>query len=200
VEVLLRWRQRWLRPVRHHDRAGAWIGRARAMRARAQEIRTSAPDASPMLQDFDTHFDGLLRAAKAHADRVLVIPQPWFDKEYSPDEAALMWHGGVGAAWSGRVTAYYSYQVLFDLMRRVHERIFAGADANGVEVVDVMQTLERSARTYYDTYHVTPEGSRVVATVVASAMLRAPALAAAPRATRNPIAPELTPSLVSALD
>src|SRR2546422_7290696 len=34
-----------------------------------------------------------------HADRVLLVRLPWFDKNYSSEEAGHMWHGGVGQAW-----------------------------------------------------------------------------------------------------
>ena len=52
TELLLRARRRWLRPIQVHERAGKWIGQARAMRARAKISSTddarSGPDARPL--------------------------------------------------------------------------------------------------------------------------------------------------------
>ena len=39
-----------------HERAGSWIGQARAMRARAKMIRPTMPDPAPMLDHFERHF------------------------------------------------------------------------------------------------------------------------------------------------
>src|SRR5207245_10869291 len=44
TELLLRLRRRWLRPLNTHERAGKWVGRARAMRARAKIIPATMPD------------------------------------------------------------------------------------------------------------------------------------------------------------
>src|SRR5215510_6631905 len=111
TELIRRARRRWLRPVTVDDHAGRWIGRARRMRARAMTLRTVIRDPEPMLDHFEHHFRRLLLSAKAHADRVLVVRQPWFDKVCSRDEAASMWHGGVGQAWREEVTTYYSLEV-----------------------------------------------------------------------------------------
>jgi lysophospholipase L1-like esterase len=171
VELALRARRRWLRPVEAHPRAGRWIAGARAMRARARAIITDVPDPSPMLDHFEFHFRHLLRKAKAHADRVLVVRQPWFDKEYSPEEAAQMWHGAQGQVWREEATTYYSFQVVSELMRLVDGKAAAIARSLDVEQLDLMPLLERSLRTYYDCFHVTPAGARAVAAAVADAVL-----------------------------
>jgi hypothetical protein len=185
-ELLRRARRRWLRPVEVHDRACEWIGRARTMRARAQCVRTVMPDASPMLQRFDIHFRRALQRAKAHADRVVVVRQPWFDKKFTPEEAAHMWHGGLGQAWRNDVSTYYSFEVFSQLMSRVDARAAHVAGAMDVEQVDLMPVLERSLVTYYDCHHMTPAGSRAVANAVGTAIVhgsgRMPAVADAPSA------------------
>ena len=123
VELILRSRHRWLRPVEVHERAGSWIGEARAMRARAKVIRTSMPHPDPMLNHFERHFRQVLCKAKAHADRVLVIQQPWFDRHPTPEEAAQMWHGGVGQVWREEVSTYYSFEVVSRLMALLNGRV-----------------------------------------------------------------------------
>ena len=171
-ELMLRWRRRWLRPVVVHERAGRWYAEARAMRAAATEIRNEMPDPAPMLARFDDHFHRILDRASAHADRVIVVRQPWFDKAYTSDEAAHMWHGGAGQAWRERVTTYYSFNVVSRLMAGVDQRAAAIAEARGIEHVDLMPVLDNSLVNYYDGFHATPHGASVVASAVASAILR----------------------------
>ena len=178
VELLLRFRQRWLRPVEVHARACRWIARARAMRARATEIRTLVPDPTPMLAHFDLYLRKVLRQAKAHADRVILVRQPWFDKPCTPEELAYMWHGGVGQVWQENVTTFYSLEVLGSLMARLDARASRIALELDVEQLDLMPSLEPSLNTYYDFFHATPEGARVIADAVAAAVLRRPLPAA----------------------
>jgi lysophospholipase L1-like esterase len=174
VELLLRLRQRWLRPVQVHANTCRWIAKARSMRARATEIRSDVPDPSPMLAHFDEHFRSALRRAKAHADRVIVVRQPWFDKHCTPEEAALMWHGGVGQAWRENVSTFYSCEVLSRLMALLDARAARAAHELGIEQVDLMPVVEPSVKTYYDFFHATPAGSRTIAEAVAAVVLRLP--------------------------
>jgi hypothetical protein len=174
VELLLRSRQRLLRPVQVHARACRWIGKAREMRARAHEVRAEMPNPTPMLAHFDSCFRSALEKAKAHADRVIVIRQPWFDKQCTAEEAALMWHGGVGQAWRENVTTFYSCEVLSRLMALLDARAARAAHELGIEQLDLMPIVEPSARTYYDFFHATPAGSGAIAAAVAAAVLRQP--------------------------
>jgi hypothetical protein len=173
--LMLRVRRRWLRPIVVHDHAGRWYAGARAMRARATEIRHEMPDPSPMLAQFELHFRRVLAQASAHADRVIVVRQPWFDKQYTKEEAAVMWHGGAGQAWRENVTTYYSFDVVSRLMAHLDQRAASIAEALDIEQVDLMPILERSLTTYYDGFHTTPAGANVIAGAVASAVDRAPA-------------------------
>ena len=93
------------------------------MRARAKVIRATMPDPAPMLDHFERHFRRAIRARQAHADRVVVVRQSWYDKEtLTPEEAAHMWHGGVGQAWREEVTTYYSIDVMAALMALLDAR------------------------------------------------------------------------------
>jgi lysophospholipase L1-like esterase len=171
VELMVRLRRRWLRPVDVHERAGAWIGKARAMRARAKVIRTAMPEPGPMLDHFERHLRQVIEKAKAHADRVLVVRQPWFDRHCTPEEAAHMWHGGAGQAWEEEVTTYYSLEVLSGLMALLDARAARVAQELGVEQLDLRPLLKPSLENYYDSFHATPTGSRTVAAAVATALV-----------------------------
>jgi lysophospholipase L1-like esterase len=170
-ELLRRARRRWWRPVEVHERAGKWIGEACAMRARAKVIHSTMPDPTPMLDRFDAHFRRLLDRARAHADRVIVVRQPWFSRAFSPAEAAHMWHGGVGQAWRAELTTYYSFEIVSKLMSLVDSRASLIAEGMGVEQIDLMPVLEQNLVTYYDGFHATPAGARAVATAVGTAVV-----------------------------
>jgi lysophospholipase L1-like esterase len=172
VELIGRTRHRWLRPVKVHEGAGSWIGKARAMRAHAKVIRTTMPPPGPMLDHFEHHFRQVLGKAKDHAERVLVVQQPWFDRPFAPEEAAQMWHGGAGQVWREEVTTYYSFEVVSRLMALVNKRAARVAREMEVEQLDLMPVLERSLVTYYDGFHATPTGARMVAAAVADAVLQ----------------------------
>lgn len=185
VELLRRLRRRWLRPVEVRHQAGRWVGKARAMRTRAADIRTATPDPSGMLDHFERCLRRLVHRALGHADRVLVVGQPWFDKPFTPEEAAHMWHGGVGQAWRTEITTYYSFDVVSRLMAQTNERAARVAAALGAEYLDLMPVLEPNLETYYDCFHATPAGARKVAAAVATSLLRRPRPVAAPGPARS---------------
>lgn len=200
VEVLRRIRQRWLRPVQVQERTCRWIGKARTMRARAREILTDVPDPAPMLMHFERHFRRSLQRAKAHADRVIVVRQPWFDKPCSPEESAQMWHGGIGQAWREEVTRFYSLNVLSRLMALLDTRAARLAQELEVEQLDLMPLLEPGLATYYDFFHATPAGARAIAAAVADAVLRQPVASERPDRRRDLLAREVDAALAIAAE
>jgi len=182
-DLARRLQRAWLRPVEVRKDAGAWVPRARRMRAEAQELRTHVSDPRVMVDAFDQHFRQLLRRAAAHADRVLVVRQPWFERDYTPEEASRLWHGGLGKAWKQHITVYYAQDVLNRLMGLVDARAAAIADELGIEHLDLRPVLAPTVDNYYDFVHYTPAGAAIVARAVAKAVLRR---AAVPR--RTPVA------------
>ena len=169
VEVARRLRRLWRHPIKQRNLA--WVLAARRMRAAAKQLRESVPDATPTLEQFASHFRQVLRRAQRHADRVLVLLPPWFEKQYTPEEVARCWHGGMGDAWNQRVEIYYSLKVVNDLMPLVVTRTAAIADELGVEVLDLRPFVPATLENYYDFTHFTPAGSVLVAQAVAGALL-----------------------------
>jgi lysophospholipase L1-like esterase len=134
------------------------------------------PDAGPVLDHFEFHFDRLVRRAKVHADRVIVVRQPWFEKDFTPEEAARMWHGAAGQPWREEVTTYYSLEIFAGLMSLLDARAARVCDTLAVEHLDLMPTMDQSLATFHDGFHPTPEGTRAVAVAVAGAIVRQPIL------------------------
>jgi lysophospholipase L1-like esterase len=171
VEVARRLRRAWFRPVEVKERAGAWFARARRMRAQATTVRTTLPDPTVVLAHFEDHFGRLVRAARARADRVLVVRQPWFEGGYTAEEESRFWHGGMGRAWKESITVYYSLDVVNRLLELIDSRAARVADAIGVQQIDVRPLLNGRLHHYYDHDHHTAAGAAVIARAVAAAFL-----------------------------
>jgi hypothetical protein len=95
-----------------------------------------------------------------------------------------MWHGGVGRAWQDEVSTYFSDDVVCRLMELLDARAARVAARAGVEALDLRPLLAPTLENYYDFFHVTPAGARLVADAVARVLLHQPlsvAPAAAPR-------------------
>ena len=171
AEVARRLRRSWLHPLEVKERGGAWFAAARRMRAEAKELRTTVPDPAVVLDHFEHHFRRVLYRATAHADRVLVVRQPWFEKDYTPEEEAHFWHGGVGMPWNETVSVYYSLEIVNHLLGLVEARVSRVAEAVGLPHVGLRSVLSQGLRHYYDHDHYTPAGAAVVARTVAAALL-----------------------------
>ncbi len=175
AEIASRLRRSWLHPPPEiKERAAAWFATARRMRARATEVRTTMPDPSVVLTHFEHHFSRLVRAAKASADRVIVVRQPWFEGDYTSEELSHFWQGGVGKAWKEPVTVYYSLDVVNRLLGLVDSRAARVADALSVQHVDVRPLLTLGLRHYYDHDHHTAAGAAVIARTMATVLLSPP--------------------------
>lgn len=171
AEMARRLRLRWLRPLEVKERAGAWQAAGRRMRAQATDIRETMPDATVMVSHFEDHFRRLCRRAMGHADRVVVMLQPWFEGEYTPQEAARFWHGGVGRPWKETVTTYYGLDVVNRLLDLVHARAAQVADELGIQRLNLRNVLTQRVRHFFDHDHYTPAGAAVVAQTVANALV-----------------------------
>jgi lysophospholipase L1-like esterase len=167
-------RRNWSHPVKFRQHSGKWVGDARTMRACSKEIRNSVTDPKDMLANFERNFKELLNAAKAHADRVLVVRQPWFEKNhYTPEEVSHLWSGGMGDPSTGEdVKVFYSLEVCSQLMRLIDLRAAKIADELGIQHLNLMPALEPSLKTFYDFIHFTPAGAAAVAEAVAKILVQ----------------------------
>ena len=190
-EVAHRLKRTWLRPLNVWNLE--WVRNARLMRAEATEVRATVPDPAPMLRRFDYHFRRLLDRACAHADRVVVARQPWLDKVYTREEMRRLWHGGLGVPWREHIDVFYSLDVVNHLMGLLDRRVIAIADELGIPHVDLRQAVPSDLDHYYDYMHFTAAGARLVAAVVADALLESQRPTAARSARSGPmLRPEVT--------
>jgi lysophospholipase L1-like esterase len=171
AEIVLRLHRSWFGRHETKERAGAWFAAARRMRAEAKEVRTTMPDSGRLLSHFEHHFRRAVSRAQAHADRVLVLRQPWFEKDYTAEERARFWHGGAGKPWKEQVSTYFSLDVVNRLLGLVDARVVTVAETLGVPHLDLRPRLNDGSH-YYDHDHYTAAGAAIVASAVAPALIR----------------------------
>jgi hypothetical protein len=173
-DILREIRRKWFRSVKVVQRCGRWIGKARAMRAQATEIRDYVPDPENMLSNYERNLRELLNTAKLHADRVLIVGSPWLEKKhYTSEEISHSWHGGIGDSFKGEnVTVFYSLEVYSHLMRLLNLRAAQVADELDIEYVNLMPLLEPSLNSFYDHIHFAPAEAAVAAEAIAKRLLQ----------------------------
>jgi hypothetical protein len=142
------------------------------MRAAAKELRTSVPEPTAVLEQFESHLRRALRRAATRARRVLVVRQPWFEKNYTAEESARFWHGGIGRPWKETVSVYFSLEVINRLLSQIDARVVAVAEELGLPHLNLRPLLNQGLRHYYDHDHFTPEGAAVTAQAIAAALTK----------------------------
>jgi hypothetical protein len=99
-----------------------------------------------------------------------VLRQPWFEKQYTAEELAHFWHGGIGRPWKEKVSVYFSHEVINRVLRLIEGRVVAVAEELGLPHVNLHPLLDQGLRHYYDHDHFTPEAAAVAAQAVAAAL------------------------------
>lgn len=163
-----RFRTRLMKPVDRRSNVGAARLRHRAMRARSQNILSSAPDPSPMLEGFRSHLTALIETCRQHSKEVLIARQPWLDADLSPEQERQLWNFGQGRPYKSEPEAYYSIKLVRELMEQVDAVALGVARAKGVPDLDLRARVPSDLDHYYDFLHHTPLGSRCVGAAVAA--------------------------------
>lgn len=174
--------------VRRYN-VGRWIGRVRAMRATATDIRRELPDAGVLLADYERNLRAAVEYAKTRARQVLVVRQPWFEKEsFTEEERKQLWCGGVGDIMHQPVTTFYSDEVLFAMLRKIDVITSDVAAQAEVDQLELMSVVAPSLVNYYDHFHHTAAGARTIADAVARKTIEMshPREVASPRTLSTP--------------
>ena len=172
VELLRRLKQRWSAAEFRREHVGKKLIETRAMRARAEKIKDDTPDPAPMIAAYESGLRRAVEVAKTMSERVLVVRQPWFEKDHTDEENARFWNCGEGYPYSEDVKTYFSMAVTARLMQTLSDVGARICEEAAVEHLDLMPTLDRSLRTYYDFFHFTAEGASDVADAVSEVILK----------------------------
>jgi hypothetical protein len=169
--VVAAWRRRLLRPVVRHENAGRRISRARQARARAKIFLREVPDPSPMLDRFEKGLRALLEKARAKAKRVVLVRQPWLEMSFTPEEEKKLWMFWAGSMRHEATSTYYALDVVWDLMRKVDERVVLVAKDFGIETIDLRPVVPPSFELWYDEMHHNARGCERIGEAVAERLL-----------------------------
>ena len=158
--------------VERRTRVGRWLGRARALRNNPPELRETIADPARMLAEYEASLGEIIGLAKMKARHVLVTRQPWFQKdEFTAEENSLFWNFGVEGLAGGDSSVFYGRAVVDDLLERIDACSARVARRSGVDELDLRPLLSPSTANYYDQFHFTVEGNRLVAVAVADRLL-----------------------------
>jgi hypothetical protein len=170
-EIVSRVCRRQLRPTELQRNVGAWLVRARTMRAQAIEWRNYLPEPSTMLDAFERDLRLSLALAAEHAQRVIVVRPVWYWKTpLTIEEEARFWHGGAGWVQSQDVSAFYSHDSWCQLMSLLDERTVRAASDLGIQHVDPLAVIPPDVDHLYDHAHLTPAGAARLAQIVEEAI------------------------------
>jgi lysophospholipase L1-like esterase len=151
-------RRRVRRRITRRGNVGRSIARARAARANAVTILRTVPDPTPMLDRFEKDLRELVALAKSMAGRVILARQPWLEKEFTPEEERRLWMFGAGRVRDETVTDYYAHAVVWELMRKIDERVVKVAQDLRVEQLDLRPVVPPTFELWYDEMHHNARG------------------------------------------
>jgi hypothetical protein len=157
--------------VQVREGVGRRLVALRAQRANARRIIDERPDPRPVVGYFGRHFLPMLHLARMHARRVLVVRQPWFDADPTPEQLAMMWNYAHGRLRTEPVDTYYTHRVAGQLLRVIDSEAARLAREAGVEQLDILADLDKDFTTFYDYNHFTPHGANRVAELIARHVL-----------------------------
>ena len=169
-ETARRWNSGREETVR--ERVGKKLLEVRAMRANAERVKTATPEPTPMVDRYVSWLRKAIRRGLQIADRVIVIQQPWFGKDWTDAERAQLWNFAEGYPYAEHVTTYYSLDVARDLMELLAKEGGRVALEEGAETLDVMPLLEPSLDVFYDFIHLTSRGSKTLADALHDMILK----------------------------
>jgi lysophospholipase L1-like esterase len=142
-------------------------------RAHAREIVEATPALEQPLTDFRNSAASMIDAARSRHKRIIFLTQPvaWSDT-MPPPLSALCWFGWIGKNQSENTGRYYSFPQLRSAIDKYNTEIRTISRDNGVECIDLAETLERDTTTFYDDCHFNEHGAAKTARIISKYLLQ----------------------------
>ncbi len=148
---------------RIRDTEGKKYENWRMSRRSAKEIVNKAPEMDWELERYGKRLEWMVAAARKLDLRIIFATQPTLWKPQMPEsEQALLWYGGIGNFFKGKVTRYYSTEVLAEVMDRYNEKTRVVSRELGVELVDLARIILKNTDSFYDDCHFNENGAGLV--------------------------------------
>ena len=120
---------------------------------------------------FVHNLDRIVDLTQAAGVRLILITQPsLWDGDLSPSELDLLWTGGLRPP-PAPGESFYSAAALAKGMGAYNRLLLQVCDRRGIECIDAAEQLPTRSEIFYDDVHLTEEGSRRLARLVAGALL-----------------------------
>ena len=153
--------------------AGKTLDAVRLMRKNASNLINVIPNSTALMEKFEKNFNDSIIAAFPFVNNIIVVRQPWFDKDhFSPEEEELLWHAPQGRPYLEKVDTYYSYSVFNALMSRIDRSIVELCKSKKLKCIDLKSHLDNSTAVYYDHLHFTAYGAEGVGQLISDFILR----------------------------
>ncbi|MEE9608913.1 MAG: hypothetical protein V3U03_14330, partial [Myxococcota bacterium] len=162
------------------DRYGYMVVALRMHRKHASALMPLLPELSPALKDYARNIDAIIDAAQARGVRPIFLTQPTLWRPGLSEEAReLLWMGAARASprATKRGQPYYTVEALAEGMRIYNDELLRICRERGVECIDAAATLPQDTSVFWDDAHMTEEGARQLAELVAAYLLDTPPLA-----------------------
>ncbi|MFT7619526.1 MAG: lysophospholipase L1-like esterase [Planctomycetota bacterium] len=153
------------------ENTGQRVRALRKMRGEASTKRKETGDPTRMLDRFAKSFRRILVECSKKSSRVVVVRQPWFEKEHTEKEESFFWNAAQGDPFKETCDTYFDTSMIKERMRDMDNRAAQIAEDLNIQHIDLMPHLDMSRATFYDFYHYTPEGARKLGEVVAKEVL-----------------------------
>lgn len=138
----------------------------REQRQRAKTILNVTGNPQEMLNNYESHLSRCISQLRQINARILLIPQPWFDREANSDEQKNFWNASMGHAFFEPTDTYYSMEVFRRYMFQIYNRTLEIARKEQVETVEVKSNIPCDFKHYYDCIHFTNLGAEKVAQTI----------------------------------
>jgi lysophospholipase L1-like esterase len=168
--LAIRLTRRFFHPVEHRESVGRTIARNRDMRANATHWIDHVPDPAPMVECFERNLRRMIDAAQNHGARVMIVRQPWLEREFTEEEKRRLWNFGRGRPYEGELDSYYTLPVAHRLLRTLDSVQTRVAHELGLTEIGLIDQLPMDFDHFYDSFHFTPKGAECVGQRVAEAI------------------------------
>ena len=168
------------------DARGEFVARARDHRSRVASFLEELPGLPEGLAVYKKTLNEIVDAAQAAGARLIFLTQPTLWREgLSPEEEASLWMGGPRFDRLGPGAQFHSVRALADGMARYNQTLLDVCRERGVECIDAASQLSRDGVVFWDDAHLTLEGSRRLAQLVADYLRSQPLSKRQPRVSRR---------------
>jgi hypothetical protein len=150
---------------------GSSYERWRRMRMAATRELRDVPDLSAALAEYRDALHRLVTIASKARVRLTLVTQPalWRD-DLPADRARLLWMGGRGRYQLQQADAYYTPAALAHALKAFNRAMLDVCAADRVDCIDLASVVSPNVDAFYDDVHLTDEGSRLAARVIADSL------------------------------